>query len=112
MKLSPTLRSFLLEHSCKDDLLILSPRLIKSYKTPISLLFTKTENLDLDKKIEGLACILAKMETTAYSNIDKDLSLLLSNYKILKEAKKLYLLEKCLQVTSSLIESTPVQIRG
>ena len=53
-----TLRSFLLEHSCKDDLLIPSPRLIKSLTTPIILSFTKTENLDLDKKIEGLAYIV------------------------------------------------------
>ena len=40
-----------------DDLLITSPRLIKSPIQSHSLSFTKIKDLDLDKKIEGLACI-------------------------------------------------------
>ena len=40
-----------------DVLLITSPRLIKSPTQSIILSFAKTENLDLDKKIEGLAYI-------------------------------------------------------
>ena len=54
----PNLRSFLLEHSCKDDPLIASLNLIKSPIQSHSLSFTKIKDLDLDKKIEGLAYML------------------------------------------------------
>ena len=54
---TPNLRSFLLEHSCKDDPLIASLNLIKSPIQSHSLSFTKIKDLDLDKKIEGLAYI-------------------------------------------------------
>ena len=43
------------ENSCKDDLLIVSLSLIKSPTQSLILSFAKTEYLDLDKKIEGLA---------------------------------------------------------
>ena len=55
-KLTPNLRSFLLEHSCKDDLLIPSPRLIliliccndlaKSYRPRIPLLYPRYPYLE------------------------------------------------------------------
>ena len=54
-KHTPNLRSFLLEHSCKDDPLIVSPNLIKSPIQSTVYHFTKGKDLDLDKKIEGLA---------------------------------------------------------
>ena len=55
MKHMPNLRSFLLENSCKDDPLIVSPSLIKSPIQSYCLSFTKEKDLALDKKIEGLA---------------------------------------------------------
>ena len=56
-KRKPNLRSFLLENSCKDDLLIVSPSLIKSPEQSHCLSIIRGKDLNLDKKIEGLAYI-------------------------------------------------------